>query len=101
MADWTECPNCGADVKADWVYPNGIPARLAGDNSHYKKPRYSDYHFTECRGSFQSGLAVAFGIMGMAEAIYFRCLPPFDFSDSTGLDDEGNPWFSVGRSKYE
>lgn len=69
MSDWIECPNeCGRDVRADWIRPNNPDWAGA-----YKIPRSGDYHLRyECQGSFSSGAAVAFGLMGMAEEIRAR-----------------------------
>lgn len=65
MADWTDCPNgCGEEIKADWIRPNA-----PSSEGMHKVPRRGDYPLHCCPGSFESGAAVAFGLIGMAEAI--------------------------------
>ena len=75
MSDWCDCPNCGEQVKARWLNVDGDwdgPAEQRPDTV----PRYDGFHFEyECKGSFESGAAVAFGLMGMAEAIRSRAEP--------------------------
>ncbi len=76
MADWDECPNCGEQVKADWCNVDGDWDGPV-EQRPYTVPRYDDFHFThDCTGSFDSGAAVAFGLMGMAEAIRQRPVQP-------------------------
>lgn len=68
MGDKADCPNCGAEVRGKWVYPNGED-NYEGMYTVARDP----YHFGyACPGSFESGAAVAFGLMGMAEAIRAR-----------------------------
>lgn len=69
MADWMDCPNgCGDQCKGTWVFPHEPSALEA-----YMIPRTGDFHLNyACPGSFESGLAVAFGILGMCEALKER-----------------------------
>jgi hypothetical protein len=68
MADWDDCPNCGERVKANW---HNVDGDWDGpvEQRPYTVPRYDGFHFDDCKGSFDSGAAVAFGLMGMAVAI--------------------------------
>ena len=59
MSTWRPCPNgCGKDVRAYW--PDGV---FDGE----PVPDANDCLW--CEGSFTSGAAVAFGLMGMGLAI--------------------------------
>ncbi len=68
MADWTACPNCDAEVRGEWRNLDG-----AWDGPEEQRP-YTvtlwDRH--DCPGTFNTGAAVAFGLMGMADAIRER-----------------------------
>jgi hypothetical protein len=68
VADWAECPNCGVEVRGRWLNLDG-DWNGAEDQQPYKVPRYSDPHFGTCPGSFETGGAVALGLVLMALAI--------------------------------
>jgi len=62
VSTWRPCPNgCGKNVRAYW--PDGV---FEGE----PVPDANDCLW--CEGSFNSGAAVSFGLMGMAEAIRER-----------------------------
>ena len=84
MSTWRPCPNgCGKNVRAYW--PDGV---FDGE----PVPDANDCLW--CEGSFTSGAAVAFGLLGMAEAIrQIRSIEGCDQCERGGwtytyLDDE-------------
>ena len=68
MSTRIDCPNgCGEECEAVWVFPDdGTP--WGGDPYRVPAPSHR-YHFSVCRGSFDSGAAFAFGIVGMGIAV--------------------------------
>lgn len=68
MSDWTACPNCGAEVRGEWRNLDG-PWDGPEEQRPHTVPLW-DRH--DCHGTFDTGAAVAFGIVGMGMAIRMR-----------------------------
>lgn len=65
MGDWIDCPNCGTEIRANWLNLDG-----SWDGPEEQRPRMVPRWSThDCMGTFDTGAAVAFGLMGMATAI--------------------------------
>jgi hypothetical protein len=71
MSDKTECPNgCGAEVRALWIHPPGSSWDGPDGLRPYRIASRTDFHTNNvCPGSYESGAAVAFGLLGMAKGI--------------------------------
>ncbi len=65
MTDWADCPNCSAEVRGVWRNLDG-----EWDGPPEQRPYTVPlWRFHDCAGTFDTGAAVAFGLLGMAEAI--------------------------------